>query len=114
MGTLTVRKSKGSPGVIIRGKAKIKEPPKPPPPKVAPTIEDIVELDVYVPPVHGVCYVCERRIKPEEVLVQGVGLTRHETCAPGTKKWLDSPIGQKSKYRQLFIDNLNKKGEVDG
>lgn len=48
------------------------------------------------------CYVCDREIKATAVYV-GQGKYRHERCCPGSARWLESPIGRKSKLRAFFL-----------
>lgn len=68
------------------------------------------EEDTYV----GQCYVCETGIhkrgltsdgqkgEDEHYIIVGAGVVRCVDCAPGTQIWLDSPVGQNSKYREYF------------
>jgi len=48
-----------------------------------------------------ICYVCTKKITENPVHI-GEGIFRHRRCAPGTKKWLESEVGQKSPYREFF------------
>lgn len=48
------------------------------------------------------CYVCNKVIKGEPVYV-GKGINRHKRCRPGTAKWLNSPVGRKSPFREFHM-----------
>lgn len=105
MGSLTIRKSRGTPGVVIRSKAKLKEIPKPKPEEEPVIIVGGSDDEEFVPFPPGICYVCEKRIKADQEAVRGVGIERHTFCGPGTKNWLESKYGKRSKYRELFLNN---------
>jgi hypothetical protein len=50
----------------------------------------------------GVCYVCGRKIKSEPVYI-GKGLFRHESCYPGSMRWINSDIGRASALHDILI-----------
>jgi len=72
----------------------------------------------------GQCYVCESGIhkrgltsdgqkgEDEHYIVAGPGVVRCTDCAPGTQIWLDSPVGQNSKYREYFEKGIALRQEL--
>ncbi len=48
----------------------------------------------------GACYVCGREIKTGLVYI-GQGLYRHESCYPGSLRWINSAAGRASMLRSI-------------
>lgn len=48
------------------------------------------------------CYVCGRKINNGSVYI-GDGMYRHGSCEAGSTRWMDSKIGQESRYRRHFL-----------
>jgi len=48
------------------------------------------------------CFVCDEPIKVGGIYI-GNGLYRHETCAPGSSKWLKSFSGKNSDFREYWL-----------
>lgn len=46
------------------------------------------------------CYVCLKPLKRGVYI--GKGIFRHESCSPGTARWLKSEVGKKSNLREYF------------
>ena len=50
----------------------------------------------------GACYVCGRELKAELVYI-GKGLYRHESCFPGSLRWINSAVGRASVLRPILF-----------
>jgi len=58
-------------------------------------------------PDDATCIICEKRIRTGDYRIlgfkDGKEVYRHEACAPGTAKWMQSQIGMTSVYRKYFV-----------
>jgi hypothetical protein len=50
----------------------------------------------------GACYVCGRVLK-EGLVYIGKGLYRHESCYPGSLRWINSAAGRASVLRSILF-----------
>ena len=53
-------------------------------------------------PIHT-CYVCKKRIKPTQVLVQAGLFSRHNRCEVGSYNWWKSDFSKTSKLKHLYV-----------
>lgn len=59
------------------------------------------EISIAEPELKKICYVCLKPFKTEAVYI-GKGVYRHESCSPGTVRWLKSEVGRQSDLRKYF------------
>ena len=56
-----------------------------------------------------ICYVCGKEVKGSDSVSITGDTHRHKSCAPGTKKWLQSDVAQNSDFKK-FYDYIDGNG----